>query len=119
MRYLLARLAEDRREAELRARAGAIARAVDEALCPYALERRCTVLPTPRLALRAAYLLEPVRIGAFWAAFEQVRRARPDLRCLLSGPWPPYSFVTPKVPGPTSNAQSPGFPLDFGPWTLE
>jgi len=54
------------------------------------------VLPTSHLALRAAYLLEPSRVGAFRGAFEEVRQARPYLRLLLSGPWPPYSFVTPQ-----------------------
>jgi hypothetical protein len=94
-RYLQARLAAHRREAAGREKASALARALDRELSVHALERRCTLLPTPRIAVRAAYLLEPGRVPAFQDAFTQLRRAHPDLRLLLSGPWPPYSFVTP------------------------
>ena len=94
-RYLQARLAAHRREAAGREKARALARALDRELSVHALERRCTLLPTPRMAVRAAYLLEPGRVPAFQDAFAQLRRAHPDLRLLVSGPWPPYSFVTP------------------------
>ena len=33
----------------------------------------------------------------------EIRRAHPDLRFLLSGPWPPYSFVTPPEGGERSD----------------
>jgi hypothetical protein len=93
-RYLRARLAAYRREAAVRERARAMARELDRELSVHALERRCALFPTPRLLVRAAYLLEPGRAPAFQDAFAQLRRAHPDLRLLLSGPWPPYSFVT-------------------------
>jgi hypothetical protein len=94
-RYLHARLAASRREAAAREQAQALAHEMDRELSVHTLERRCTLLPTPRLAVRAAYLLEPGRVPAFQDAFAQLRRAHPALRLLLSGPWPPYSFVTP------------------------
>ena len=94
-RYLRARLAAHRREAAMRERARALAHELDRELSVHALERRCTLLPTPRLAVRAAYLVEPGRVPAFQDAFAQLDRAHPALRLLLSGPWPPYSFVTP------------------------
>ena len=94
-RYLRARLAAHRREAAMRERARALARELDRQLSVHALEHRCTLLPTPRLVVRTAYLLEPGRVPAFQDAFAQLRRAHPDLRLLLSGPWPPYTFVTP------------------------
>ena len=98
-RYLHARLAAHHREAAGREKARALARELDRELGAHALERRCTLLPTPRLAVRAAYLLEPGRIRAFRDAFDQLRRAHPDLRLLVSGPWPTYSFVTPPEGG--------------------
>lgn len=94
-RYLWAGVAAERRERDLRRQAELLARDVEGALRPHALESRCVVLPTPRLALRSAYLVEPAGAAPFLAAFEEVRRARASLRFLLSGPWPPYSFVTP------------------------
>jgi hypothetical protein len=101
-RYLHARLAASRREAAGRERAGALARELDRELRVHALERRYTLLPTPRLAVHAAYLLEPGHVPAFQDAFAQLRRAHPDLRLLLSGPWPPYRFVTPPEGGERS-----------------
>jgi hypothetical protein len=101
-RYLHARLAASRREAAVRERAGALAQELNRELSVHALESRCTLLPTPRLAVRAAYLVEPGRIPAFQDAFAQLRRAHPDLRLLLTGPWPPYSFVTPPEGGERS-----------------
>ena len=101
-RYLQTRLAAYRREAAVRERARALAQELDGELSVHALDRRCSLLPTPRLAVRAAYLLEPGRVPAFQDAFAQLRRAHPDLRFLLSGPWPPYSFVTPPEGGERS-----------------
>lgn len=93
-RYLRARLAAQRREDVLRSRAVALARALDAELLGAALESRHHVLPTPRLALTAAYLLPRARAGAFREAFASARRAHAGEHLLLSGPWPPYSFVT-------------------------
>jgi Gas vesicle synthesis protein GvpL/GvpF len=101
-RYLHARLAAHRREVAVRERAGALARELDRALSGHALERRCTVLPTPRLVVRAAYLLAPGHVPAFQDTFAELRRAHPDLHLLLSGPWPPYNFVTPPEGGEQS-----------------
>jgi Gas vesicle synthesis protein GvpL/GvpF len=94
-RYLQARLVKHRREAAARANAQALARYLDTVLACLALERRWTVLPTPRLALRGAYLLDPPQVPAFQEGFNKIRRERPDMYFLLSGPWPPYSFVAP------------------------
>ena len=93
--YLQARLAEHQRMAAARDRARVFARDLDSVLGAHALERRCTILPTSRLALRTAYLLEPSQVQDFRQTFDRLRLAYPQLRFLLSGPWPPYSFVTP------------------------
>jgi hypothetical protein len=45
------------------------------------------------LALKAAYLVAPACIDAFRKALAQIR-TKHRLRCVLSGPWPPYSFVS-------------------------
>ena len=92
-RYLYARAAETRRDDAVRERAQAVARDVDRVLAALALETRVALLPTPRVAVRTAYLLDPAGVEPFRTAFEEMRRARGDLRLLLTGPWPPYSFV--------------------------
>ena len=92
-RYLRARAAELQREDALKERARGVARELELALAGWVLERRELLLPTPRIAVRAAYLLEPAGAGAFHEAVAAMRDARSDVRLLLSGPWPPYSFV--------------------------
>jgi gas vesicle protein GvpL/GvpF len=93
--YLRARQVEYRQAEAVRERAQALAREVDTALQQLALEWRRSLCPSDRLALRDQYLLERERIDAFERAFDELRRSHQEARFLLSGPWPPYSFVTP------------------------
>ena len=92
--YLRARAAAARRDDVSRERAWMVAQVLDRVLGGLALDRRVSLLPTPRIAVRTAYLVEPGGVGAFREGFEAVRPGRGDLRLLLTGPWPPYSFVT-------------------------
>lgn len=94
-RYLKARFAEHRREESLRSRARALARDLDRTLLCHALESRAVAVPTSGIALRATYLLESSKLVVFREALDGLRGGCPTLRFLLSGPWPPYSFVTP------------------------
>jgi hypothetical protein len=93
-RYLRARLAVSRREDARSEDARTIAAEIDAALGPCVLDRRCSIAPTDRLAIRAAFLIEPTRFDACRRAIAEVRERRPDLRVLVSGPWAPYSFVS-------------------------
>lgn len=92
-RYLHARLAQLRREEGLQLRARAVVRELDRGLGELALTQRVSLLPTPHVAVRATYLLDPREVNAFKAAFETARHDRGEVRVLLTGPWPPYSFV--------------------------
>jgi gas vesicle protein GvpL/GvpF len=92
--YLRARIEETRQENGRRARAQALVDALDAVLSPCSIDQRHTLLPTGRIAARAAYLVQQGSEEAFKAAFRQARLMRPDLRLLLTGPWPPYSFVS-------------------------
>lgn len=50
--------------------------------------------PSPRLPLLSLYFLVPHRtVAAFRQAFRHLSATEPA-RLLLSGPWPPYNFVT-------------------------
>jgi hypothetical protein len=71
-----------------------IVRGLDEALGTRVLDRRCSVAPTARLALRASFLIEPSQFAECRQAIAELRERRPDLRMLVSGPWSPYSFVS-------------------------
>lgn len=93
-RYLHERAAALLRVDTLKESARAAARELDQAAGGLALERRLSLVPTPRVAFRAAYLLEASAVGAFRTCVEAVRGTRGALRVLLTGPWPPYSFVS-------------------------
>jgi hypothetical protein len=91
--FLEAKLATYRLDQAFAARADQAIAEIDRAFHLVAAERECTRLKTPNLLLSACYLVEQTRIGDFHQAYERLRRGRPDFRYLLSGPWPPYSFV--------------------------
>jgi hypothetical protein len=103
--YLLSRQAEYRQAESARERAQTLARDLDARLRPLALECRRSLCPTERLALRDRYLVENERTGAFKQAFDEVRLRHQEVRFLLSGPWPPYSFVTPPARHDTPTMQ--------------
>ena len=93
--YLHERQAAYQRTATARERAEALARDLDVALRPFVLDCRRSLSPSERLALRDRYLLDHEQASAFQQAFDEVRQRHAEVRFLLSGPWPPYSFVTP------------------------
>lgn len=92
--YLRTRAEAIRREDDRRARAEVLAGELDKTLGRLALEQRRRPPAGERLVLRTAYLVDPRDDEAFRAAFEGARRMRSSVRFLLSGPWPPYSFVS-------------------------
>jgi hypothetical protein len=92
-RYLFARAAEVRRDDAMKARARAVADSLDRFLEGRSIARRASLTPTPRVAVRTACLLEPERVDDFRAAFDAMRRDESEVRHVLTGPWPPYSFV--------------------------
>lgn len=51
------------------------------------------VLPTPRLLLKAAYLVRREYVPEIRLRIEALRLAYPSLAILATGPWPAYSFA--------------------------
>jgi hypothetical protein len=76
----------------LRARTAgaAAAAAVHEALEPLARDARRLASAEP---LRAAYLVDRDRVGAFAARVGALQEEHPRLAILCTGPWAPYSFA--------------------------
>lgn len=104
--YLRARMAEHRRAMQSRERAEDVSAELDIALRRHALDARRILCPSERLALRTTYLVSPDRLSAFVDAFDVVRQEQRAVHLLLSGPWPPYSFVT--MPDPEARLPSLG-----------
>jgi hypothetical protein len=44
--------------------------------------------------LRAAYLVDRGAVGSFVERVAELQKAKPQLRLLCTGPWPPYSFTS-------------------------
>ncbi len=49
--------------------------------------------PSPSHPIRLAFLVERDRVTAFHGRVENTRGTRREGRCVVLGPWPPYSFV--------------------------
>jgi hypothetical protein len=56
-------------------------------------DEHVTLRPADRLVVSAAHLIERGQIGQYREKVAEMRRNRPDLHFLSSGPWPPYSFA--------------------------
>jgi len=54
---------------------------------------KVSVQPSEKLFLAAAHLVERAGLKQYRLKMAAARAARPDLRFLSSGPWPPYSFT--------------------------
>jgi|GEM_PF-910248 hypothetical protein len=93
-RYLLARRKVYQRTLVARESARAIASELDAHLRPYICESRHVIHADPHTALRTAYLLKPGALATIRDALENFQENHSALRLLVTGPWPPYSFVT-------------------------
>jgi hypothetical protein len=89
-RYLLGRqrafAGSDRRRARGRQLADQLERLAGSEL----VEVQRQVCPSPGVALSAALLVPRASANAVKA---RLNRVEPDVRILVNGPWPPYSFV--------------------------
>jgi gas vesicle protein GvpL/GvpF len=69
------------------------AAAVHEPLSTLAVAVRRQPPRAPEELLRASYLVETAVVARFRSLVERLQRSHPDVAILLTGPWPPYSFV--------------------------
>lgn len=90
MRALLARAAGQR---AVEARGQEIAASFRAVLGAIIRQERIDALPSRHGVVSVAHLVARRREDEYRAGVQQVRRERPELRFLLTGPWPPYSFV--------------------------
>jgi hypothetical protein len=82
--YLLSRLRDDQRMQSL-----------DEPLAALATDARRQAAHNADDVLRAAYLVDRRDVPRFRTCVEELQREHPDVAILCTGPWPPYSFVSP------------------------
>ncbi|HEU0252662.1 MAG TPA: GvpL/GvpF family gas vesicle protein [Pyrinomonadaceae bacterium] len=90
-------LAEKRREILGDERRSAAAKEIStwlhQSLSGLTRDEQVTVRPNEKLVVAASHLVERPRVKQYQDKVAEVHESRPDLHFLLSGPWPPYSFV--------------------------
>jgi len=91
--YLYQRLREERRRSRLQAEGETLIHELQASFLPLAVESCLHPLPTKRLLLTAAYLVDRDRVEAFRKLVTKVWDDFQQLQFLLTGPWPPYHFV--------------------------
>jgi len=92
--YLMARLGEERRTQARCQRAQDLADELHRPLAELVHASTWQVLRTPRLLLSAAYLVDTPGVGRVRDAVGSLAQTHGQLQFLLTGPWPPYHFVT-------------------------
>jgi hypothetical protein len=93
-RYLRARAAELRREEKMKERATAIAAELTRHLSDEAIEHRVRLLPTRDIALRTACLMNRSDLERFHDCVERAGASLGEVRLVIGGACPPYSFVS-------------------------
>lgn len=78
---------------ESRRRAEELAAWLEAGVSDLLISSRVSLRPSDALVLRAAHLVGRARVPDYRQRLRDLRRQRPDLRFLTSGPWPPYSFA--------------------------
>ena len=74
-------------------KAAAHADAIERSLLCICNESRCEVLPAEEMMLSSAYLIERTRSAELHRAIGVLQSNSPEFNFLLTGPWPPYSFM--------------------------
>ncbi|MCA1695381.1 MAG: GvpL/GvpF family gas vesicle protein [Actinobacteria bacterium] len=74
-------------------RADALAERLDRPLAKLSRERVQRVLPSPGLAISAAYLVDQAEVEAFSDQIATLEMDIDDASVTCTGPWPPYTFT--------------------------
>jgi len=90
--FLLAKRREILGDEALRRRAEEVAAWLAAGVSDFVRESSVRVGPSESLAVRAAHLVEGVRLDEYRACVHELIGERAELHFLTSGPWPPYSF---------------------------
>ena len=90
--FLLKKRREVLGEEDARLRAEGLAAWLAAGVAGLARESAVRLSPSEAIAVRAAHLVERVRVAEYRACLRGLAAGRAGLRLLTSGPWPPYSF---------------------------
>jgi hypothetical protein len=100
--YLMRRTREVQGLAAQRRAGAALIQSFHATFQPLAAQCQLHPFPSERFLFAAAYLVEQDRIGAFREQAAKKLAESPQVGFLLTGPWPPYHFVSGEENGITN-----------------
>jgi hypothetical protein len=92
-KYMIAKLKEYRKGQKRREWAEKYAVLIHSTLSGMATQSERRLLPKPKVLMTAAYLVKNGEIENFRRELKNLRVSHPALRFVLTGPWPPFTFV--------------------------
>jgi len=81
-------------EKELIERADRLIEKIQGILKSFSINSKLNRLKTKKLVVDASYLVEKEMVKSFREAAEKLKERFIKYKFLISGPWPPYSFVS-------------------------
>lgn len=91
--YLKRKMEEHFARSALESGADQLVREIDGIFRPLFEECRVQTLRTRNMPMNGVYLIARGRLDEFRRRFRHLKEQYPDLRFLLTGPWPPYNFT--------------------------
>lgn len=91
--YLKRRMKEIFIEEALKEKADKMAWEVDEILRPYFVDHRVRTMVTEKMAINSSYMVFKNQAEMFRRKASEIKLLFPDIKILVSGPWPPYNFI--------------------------
>lgn len=93
-KYLMGKLKEHKINEAVIKRAEQIIENINKPLADLSFLNKFKKMITPKLILDAVYLVENKKKNVFIEKVEELKNTHNNLNFLLTGPWPPYNFVT-------------------------
>ena len=94
VRYALYKRREQAVEGILRSKAHAYVDGIQRSLLPMCSEAHCELMPASGVMLEGAYLVEKSRSADFRNLIEALQARNSRFCFVLTGPWPPYGFMS-------------------------
>lgn len=92
-KYLTEKFKEYRLEKALLKKAERIIENIHKPLQELSFLSKSRKIPSEKIFFDATYLVEKEKKDAFIERFKKLNETHRDVKCLLTGPWPPYNFI--------------------------
>ena len=94
VRYALYKRREQAVEELLRSKAQAYMESIQGSLLPISSDARCEMMPNDGVLLEGSYLVQRGQSTGFRGTVDSLQAQSPKFCFVITGPWPPYSFMS-------------------------